>query len=272
MGTNVKPAQVHPQNQGSEESDNSARRTNGLATSSDSSLVQAEFDRLADHYHNQHKENVLITGESPEYFAEYKVADLAEFVQTSKVPETKILDFGSGIGNSIPYFRKYFPAAEICCADVSARSLELAQGRFPGNEKYVLIDKGRIPLEDASHDIVFSACVFHHIPHAEHYHWLMELQRVTRPGGLLVIYEHNPLNPLTVRAVNTCPLDVNARLIHGGVMRKRALDAGWDDAHIAYRLFFPSFLAVLRPIERHLGWLGLGAQYRLSACRPTCDS
>lgn len=250
------------------QSADSAEQTGELAATVESKLVQAEFDRLADDYHYHHKANVAITGEPPEYFAEYKIADLAELVCTAKVSARRILNFGCGIGNSTPYFRTYFPGVEMCCADVSARSIEIAQGRFPGSEKYVLIDKGRMPLETGSQDIVFSACVFHHIPHKEHLHWLSEFRRVTRPGGLLVIYEHNPLNPLTVRAVNTCPLDVNARLIRGGTMRRRVLAAGWIEAHIDYRLFFPSFLAALRPMERHLGWLGLGAQYRIMACSP----
>jgi SAM-dependent methyltransferase len=229
--------------------------------------MQAEFDLLADEYRVQHEENVAITGESPEYFSEYKIADLAGLLNRIKVPTAKILDFGSGIGNSLPFFRKYFSESEISCADVSARSIEIAQTRFPGQENYVLIDQG-IPLPTASQDVVFSACVFHHIPHEQHPHWLAELQRITKPGGLLAIYEHNPLNPLTVRAVNTCPLDVNARLIRGATMRKRAVKGGWENAHVDYKLFFPAMLAALRPMERHLEWLSLGAQYRMTAQRP----
>lgn len=233
----------------------------------DDARLRAEFDLLADEYHEQHKANVAITGEGPEYFAEYKIADLAALVREKDIASGRILDFGSGIGNAVPFFRQYFPQSELHCADVSARSIQIAQTRFPGTEKYVLID-GQIPLPTNSQDIVFSACVFHHIPHEEHQHWLAELRRVTRPGGLLAIYEHNPLNPLTVRAVNTCPLDVNARLIRGATMRKRAEAGGWEDARVAYKLFFPSILRSLRPIERHLAWLGLGAQYRMAARRP----
>ncbi|HAN55725.1 MAG TPA: class I SAM-dependent methyltransferase [Betaproteobacteria bacterium] len=229
--------------------------------------LRAEFDLLADEYHEQHAANVAITGEGPAYFAEYKIADLAALVRAKGLAAAQILDFGSGIGNSVPYFRKYFGQSELHCGDVSSRSIEIAQTRFPGQEQYVLIGSD-IPLPTHSQDIVFSACVFHHIPHEEHQHWLAELRRVTRPGGLLAIYEHNPLNPLTVRAVNTCHLDVNARLIRGGAMRQRAASSGWADAQVDYRLFFPSMLKSLRPLEQHLGWLGLGAQYRMAARCP----
>lgn len=228
---------------------------------------RAEFDLLANSYYEHHKTNVAITGYTPDYFAEYKIADLAELVSSMGFAANHIFDFGSGIGNSLPFFRKYFPASELHCGDVSPRSIEVAQARFPGDETYVLIGDD-IPLPAASQDVVFSACVFHHIPEVQHLHWLAELRRVTRPGGLLAVYEHNPLNPLTLRAVNTCPLDVNARLIRAGEMRERALAGGWRDPRVDYRLFFPSFLGALRPVERRLGWLWLGAQYRLTARRP----
>jgi SAM-dependent methyltransferase len=226
--------------------------------------LRAEFDLLADEYHEQHTANIAITGEGPEYFAEYKIADLAALVCRRGLPSGDILDFGSGIGNSLPYFRKYFGGSSLSCADVSARSMEIALARFPGSEKYVLVDRS-IPVPDQSQDIVFSACVFHHISHDEHLHWLAELHRITRPGGLLAIYEHNPLNPLTVRAVNTCPLDVNARLIRGSVLRQRARSSGWANAEVDYKLFFPAALKPLRPLEKHLEWCGLGAQYRVIA-------
>jgi len=242
-------------------------RNQASSSKSEARRLGAEFDLLADEYHDQHKANVAITGEGPEYFSEYKLADLAALVRRTRQSAAQVLDFGSGIGNSVPFFRKYFGQSELHCADVSARSMEIAQTRFPGGEKYLLIGKD-IPLPTHSVDIVFSACVFHHIPHDKHEHWLGELRRVTRPGGLLAIYEHNPLNPLTVRAVNTCPLDVNARLIRGGVLRRRAVASGWKEARIDYRVFFPAMLKPLRPLEQHLGWLALGAQYRVAARKP----
>lgn len=224
---------------------------------------QAEFDLLADDYEAQHNANIAISGERSAFFAEYKIADLACLARSVGLRHTTLLDFGCGIGNSIPWFRRYFPSSRLHCADVSTHSMEIARARFPGGEDYIAVESG-IGLASCSQDISFSACVFHHIPHEEHVHWLRELRRVTRPGGLMAIYEHNPLNPMTVWAVNTCPLDVNARLIMARALRKSALAAGWVDVTVEYKVFFPGLLRRLRPLEKHLQWLALGAQYRLS--------
>ena len=224
-------------------------------------MDKVEFDRFADAYYDQHRENVAVTGESPEYFAEYKIRLLREIVEREQIGVSRICDFGSGIGNSIPFFRKYFPDAALTSSDVSERSLTLGKQRYPGDSNYVLIEDSRIPCEAGTFDIAFSACVFHHIPHEEHAMWLRELHRITRPGGLIAIFEHNPLNPLTVHAVNTCPFDENAKLIFARHLAKRLSAAGWTAARIRYNLFFPRGLACLRPLEGSLGRLPLGAQY-----------
>jgi ubiquinone/menaquinone biosynthesis C-methylase UbiE len=225
-----------------------------------------EFDHLAADYSKVHRDNIEITGESPDYFHEYKIKDLNKLVELKKLNNSNILDFGSGIGNSIPFFRKYFPESNLSCSDVSSTSIELSKKRFDGNEKYFQITN-TLPLEDCSQDIVFSACVFHHIPHSEHSHWLTEILRVTKPGGIIAIYEHNPFNPLTLHAVNTCPLDENAVLIKGRSMKKRALNNKWKSAQVDYKVFFPSFLSALRPLEPYMSWLFLGAQYRMVAIK-----
>lgn len=231
-------------------------------------MNEAEFDRFADEYESQHRQNIAITGENPEFFAEYKISQLATFVPDLAAVPAKILDFGSGIGNSIPFFRKHLPNALLTCADASSRSIELSRKRFPGQERFVLVKGNEIPLDTNSFDVTFSACVFHHIAHEDHRHWLAEMLRVTRPGGLLVIFEHNPFNPLTVRAVNTCPFDENAKLISARALIRSMSDAGWVRSQHCYHLFFPRALAGLRPIEKHLGWFALGAQYSARARKP----
>ncbi len=224
-------------------------------------MDQVEFDRFADEYYEQHRENIAVTGESPEYFAEYKIKKLKQIVDRGNIAVSRICDFGSGIGNSIPFFRAHFPDASLTSADVSERSLALSKERYPDFKNYLLIKDDRVPSEPDAFDIVFSACVFHHIAQEEHAQWLRELHRITRQGGLIAIFEHNPLNPLTVHAVNTCAFDVNAKLIFARDLARRLDDAGWASPQIQYNLFFPRRLSLLRPLENRLGWLPLGAQY-----------
>lgn len=226
----------------------------------------SEFDQFADEYHQMHAQNIAVTGETPEYFARYKINILHGLVDRSKLKVDRIVDFGSGIGASIPWLHNFFPEAKIFGADVSARSLDVARSRFPQIAEYLLIGDDRIlPLDTSRVDVAFSACVFHHIPHDEHVRWLRELRRVVRPGGMLCIFEHNPLNPLTIRAVNTCPFDANAVLLRAGQLAERCREAGWVAPRIRYHLFFPHALAALRPLEPYLTWLPLGAQYSVTA-------
>ena len=227
----------------------------------------SEFDRFADEYRDIHRANIAVTGEAPEYFANYKVDLVRATASAHGLGVRRILDFGSGIGNSVPAFGRCFPAAGLTCADVSQRSLDLAASRFPDLEAGMKIAGSRVPAADRAFDLSFSACVFHHIAPEEHVAWLRELHRVTRPGGLLSVFEHNPLNPLTRHAVNTCPFDVNARLIGAGRLAGLCSQAGWQRPRVRYHLFFPRALAALRPLERWLSLIPLGAQYSVTAER-----
>ncbi len=228
-------------------------------------MDKAEFDLFAQEYESLHRANIAVSGEAPEYFARYKIAALADFAKEAGAKAGRILDFGSGVGNSIPHFRAFFPASELTCADVSGRSLALAQERFPGREQALLIESDAIPAPADHFDIVFSACVFHHISHDDHLAWLGELRRVTKDGGMVSIFEHNPLNPLTRRAVDTCPFDANAHLVGARLLAGRLRAAGWGDVKIRYHIFFPRFLAALRGAEPYLAGLPLGAQYSATA-------
>jgi SAM-dependent methyltransferase len=240
-------------------------------------MDQVEFDVFAEEYKSLHAANIALSGETPDYFAEYKIRDMAtEYLRhcnqgrgppaQGRAPPA-VLDFGAGIGNSVPFVRKYLPDAQITCLDVSTKSLEIGQSRFPDQAAFLPFDGTRIPLPDASINIAFAACVFHHIGHDEHVALLKQLRRVLAPSGIAFVFEHNPYNPLTVHAVNTCPFDKNARLISAPTMRYRFQAAGFADAKIRYRIFFPRFLRKLRPLEKWLTWLPLGAQYYVFAVR-----
>lgn len=229
-------------------------------------MSEAEFDRFARDYRAVHQANIAAAGEPPEYFADYKMRDFASVLQRVGAPSTGYyLDFGSGIGASVDPFRLHLPQAKLLCTDVSPESLAESERLHGSIAEYRLITGGHLPLPDASVDGAFACCVFHHIPHSEHSSSLAELRRALRPGAPLMIYEHNPFNPLTVRAVNTCPLDENAVLIRGAEMKRRCEVQGFRDVRLEYRVFFPAKLRRLRPLENHLRWLPLGAQYAIHA-------
>ena len=91
-----------------------------------------EFDKFAEEYLKLHSQNIRITGEDPEYFAEYKIRDLKRVCFELEVLPGKILDFGTGVGNIIPFIVKYFNGTKVHCVDVSKKSLALARNRFGG--------------------------------------------------------------------------------------------------------------------------------------------
>ena len=228
----------------------------------------SEFDKFADEYEAIHAANVGLSGESPEYFAAYKVRELhAAFGGAAGEPAT-ILDFGAGVGASVPHFRQHFPGARLICADVSSRSRDIACERFGPQLDYRLIEGARLPVGDAEVDLVFASCVFHHVDAPMHLALLRELARVLRPGGRLAVFEHNPLNPLTVRTVKACAFDEKAVLLSPRQLRGSLSGAGFVNLHTRYTLFFPRALRALRGLERSLWWNPLGAQYYVSGERP----
>lgn len=219
------------------------------------------FDGYASRYRELHRDSVRASGEEPDYFAAFKIDWMASALGASAgTAALDILDFGCGIGGSAAHLRRNFPAASITGLDVSGQSIELARGAHPGI-RFEVIEGARIPLTDASHDVAFAACVYHHLPPAERAHWTAELRRVLRPGGRLFVFEHNPLNPLTRRVVRDCPFDEDAVLLPRRESLRLLRDAGFGAAAVDYIVFFPAALARLRPLEPRLAWLPLGAQY-----------
>jgi hypothetical protein len=84
---------------------------------------------------------------------------------------------------------------------------------------------------------------------------------VLKPGGLMTVFEHNPVNPVTRHIVATCPFDENAVLLASAELKARQTAAGFRGVKVAYTGFFPGALRRLRPLERFMTALPVGAQY-----------
>ncbi|HSC14455.1 MAG TPA: class I SAM-dependent methyltransferase [Gammaproteobacteria bacterium] len=228
-------------------------------------MDEVEFDKFADEYRAMHAANIRLSGENPEYFAEYKIVDIAAELARDGIVPHRALDFGAGVGYSVPFFARHLPAARVTCLDVSRKSLDVGAAQHGNAAEFTHFDGRRIPFEDGTFDVALASCVFHHIPHDEHVSLLAEIRRVLRAEGRGFIFEHNPLNPLTRHAVNTCEFDEHAHLVLAPAMRRRVRDAGFADAAIRYRIFFPHALRGLRALEPKMTWLPLGAQYYVVA-------
>ena len=223
--------------------------------------TEPEFDRYAESYKVLHKKCVDFSGESLDYFAKYKIEDVHRIARQRNLGDgITILDYGAGTGSSVPWWRQYFGGASLVAADVSPESLAKLSENHP-ECKTLLLETGKIPAPDESFDIIFAACVFHHIDHAEHIAIMKEIVRVLRRGGIFIIFEHNTLNPLTLYAVNRCEFDINAKLLHFWQTRNRMRLAGLRKTSTRFRLFFPGHLSFLRPLEKFMTWLPLGGQY-----------
>lgn len=228
-------------------------------------MVEAEFDMHSGSYRDQHQASVSFGGFELDYFAEYKAQVAKEIcLKRGLVPET-IMDFGAGIGNAVRPLRSAFPNTQIKCVDVSEESLQRCVALNVHGSSVHAYDGYDIPFDSGSIDMAFTACVFHHIPAENHVRLLSEIRRCLSPDGIMILFEHNPLNPLTQLAVARCPFDENAVLIGAREMKRRFRAAGYQDIHAYYRIFFPGFMSGWRGLERWLEFVPFGGQYYVTA-------
>jgi 2-polyprenyl-3-methyl-5-hydroxy-6-metoxy-1,4-benzoquinol methylase len=221
----------------------------------------AEFDTVAANYEELVDHNVRVTGESSDYFAGYK----AEYVARKVAPRAdgKLLDYGCGVGLLSRHLKNCLRDMRIDGFDVSKGSIGrvdeglLRQGTFSTNLNQLGHD----------YDVIVLCNVLHHVKLGDRSEVIREAASRLADGGKLVVFEHNPINPLTRWAVSHCSFDEDAVLLpsretqayfQGGELRLL-----WRE----YIVFFPRWLRWFRPLEPALSWCPLGAQYVVVADR-----
>ncbi len=227
---------------------------------------QAEvFNEVAKDYRSIHSENIKISGETSEYFAEYKIIELKNKLKLSA--PIKVIDLGCGDGISAIYFNKYFKDIDYQGFDISDESLKIAKARNIERCKFEYYNGITIPVQNNLFDIVYISCVLHHIDFSQHLSLLKECLRVLKPEGKLIIFEHNPLNPITRKLVRDCVFDKDAILIYSHRLKKQIHEIGFKKIRRVYTIFMPRtmFFRPLLFIEKYIGWLPLGGQYYIIA-------
>lgn len=222
---------------------------------------KVDFDDYTDNYNSLLRESTSFFTEGEAYFASYKVDILRREVTTTT---KRLLEYGCGIGRNIPYLRAAFPHAKVIGSDISSASLEIAKKENPDVDFF--LEQSDIDAGDP-YEVIFIAGVFHHIPVEERAEVMKTLYQRLAPGGSVVIFEHNPFNPVTRKIVNECPYDRDAVLLRPSELKALLEDAGLAVTRSAYCLFVPPLLAALMPLEIKLGWLPLGGQYWVKATR-----
>ncbi len=222
-------------------------------------VMMAKFDDYVEEYNELVENQLRLFDQESEYFAEYKVRKTRELVSGEPAD---ILDYGCGIGRSIPFLKKYFPSSRIFGCDTSEKSVDYAKERYAFAE---LATVKELESSPARFDLVFIAGVYHHIPPPERHASLAFIADRARKGADVVIFEHNPLNPVTRYIVHTCAFDEDAVLLRPRELTSLCKGAGLQVVATAYTLFFPALLRGLRPLERYLSKFPLGGQYLVHA-------
>jgi SAM-dependent methyltransferase len=218
---------------------------------------------LFDSYHGNYRDvvqsSIDFSGLPHSFFMRAKAYLLRELIAQrlgAKMPV--MLDVGCGVGSFHPLLRGM--VGRLSGIDVSSASI--AQARSANSDvEYRDFDGINFPFEEARFDLVTAICVIHHVLPGEWAHFVGEMHRVVRPGGLVCVIEHNPLNPLTRLAVSRCEFDRDAVLLGAGRALGLMSNAGLSETRARHFLLLPWETKHARRLERALSGVPLGAQY-----------
>ncbi|MCK1721269.1 class I SAM-dependent methyltransferase [Bradyrhizobium sp. 141] len=226
--------------------------------------VAEDFDGWADSYEEMVNQAVAFAGRKHVFYINVKREHILRLAQRyfTHLKSLNVLDLGCGVGAYHPGLEGRF--RELHGVDVSARSIKLAARRHPF-VLYSTYDGSRLPYSDGQFSMVFTTGVMHHVPPLQWKSFVAEAYRVTAPGGLMLVFENNPYNPLMQYFVKTCDVDKDAVLLRPAKLRRMFTAAGFTD--VFTRTIFSVLPAgrFLTRMDSLLGNLPFGAQYYLSA-------
>ena len=219
-----------------------------------------EFDEIAGEYSALVRDSLGALGGELDYYPRHKARYISKLIGNKRSP--KILDFGCGIGNLSMSMRAEIGSAEVHGYDVSAVSLEqlpqalLTAGTFTTDLRQL----------DTDYDVVVIANVLHHVQIEDRLDVLSDATSRLAANGKLLVFEHNPANPLTRRVVDRCPIDRDAILLKPAETTRYFRQLNLVNVRQDYILFFPPALRAISMLEAYLDWCPLGAQYAVAGC------
>jgi SAM-dependent methyltransferase len=218
------------------------------------------YDGYRDSYVDDLDAAVRFSGKDHEFFTRRKADELLELAEryVAAARTLNALDVGCGIGLTDSFLVGRF--ASLTGVDVTPGVLERAAERNL-DAHYELYDGERLPWGEETFDVTFCAGVVQVLPPERRSAFLGELRRVTDGRGIVVVFEHNPYNPLTRLAVRRFSLGHDAQMLPARHLVDLAERAGLAVLERAHILLLPSDSPAARKVERRLERLPLGAQY-----------
>ncbi len=217
------------------------------------------FDSYRGNYRDVVQSSIDFSGLPHHFFMRAKADVLRELIlQRLGAEKPAMLDVGCGIGSLHPLLRGMvrrlsgIDVSSACIGQARADNCDVEYREFNGRS---------FPFDDAGFDLVTAICVMHHVAPAEWAHFMREMRRVVRPGGLVCVIEHNPYNPLTCLAVARCEFDRGAVLLSAGTTRKLMAGGGLREIGARHFLLLPWQTKPARRVEDAFSNLPFGAQY-----------
>jgi SAM-dependent methyltransferase len=104
----------------------------------------------------------------------------------------KVLDFGCGCARLLRALHyQAAPSQKLYGTDIDAEAIEWCRANHSKAAEFS-VNPAMPPMtySDDMFDLVYSVSIFTHLPEAMQYSWLKELQRITKPGGYLLLTTH----------------------------------------------------------------------------------
>lgn len=187
------------------------------------------FDRIATVYDES----------LPPHVTRHYLRKRAQYV-ASLCPAGSVLDVGCGTGALAQLLagRGY----RVVGVDPSEGMLEVMRERSPEVDA-IQASGTALPLADDSFDLVLTVATMHHIALPDDVaEALAEMVRVSRPGGRVLVWDHNPRNPYWSRLMARVPQDTgDERLIPAAEVIGGLIAAGGEVLSYQQLGFVPDF-------------------------------
>jgi SAM-dependent methyltransferase len=224
------------------------------------------FDSYDERYDDVVGKAIGFMGQPHDYYTQGKVACILDVLKRrfGDTKKLQVLDVGCGVGKTDGFLCPGI--GKLSGVDISSASIERARRENP-MVHYEVYDGNMLPFADEMFDAAFLICVLHHVLPAERATLLLDVRRILKPGGVVLIFEHNPFNPLTRLAVSRCEFDCDAQLLSRRLSVRLLEEIEVPVVERRYILVSPFNFKGSGRIEYQFRGIPLGAQYYVAGCK-----